>query len=354
MVYAVNNEDMTPVKQESAACPSTPSSALGARIAKYAYTSPAKSPARNRTPNPILNPTKTSPVVKLEAKVGASRSRANGQSGRVELVGRESPYFSPVVKTEQTEWTERSERGDRGDRGRGRDKGGPVEAEESLVPGPIAGPSRSTSTGGRTRNRDPDSVGLESTEGDLHLQNVKDEAVQDVPLRRSTRTISQLVSIEPFSEEIHRITSDSDSDSESESESDLSEPPPPRIQEEIPRRRQTRILASRASRDQRVLARSRARREDTSSEHDDDDDDEDIPPAPIITSSTSSPGSRPRSGTRNGNGNGVGGGRTRPRGYAGPEMYQHMRPLPDILAPDLDGTSRPLSTTLSDEEGRER
>jgi hypothetical protein len=29
-----------------------------------------------------------------------------------------------------------------------------------------------------------------------------------------------------------------------------------------------------------------------------------------------------------------------PRGYAAPEMYQHLRPLPDILAPGLDGMSR--------------
>jgi hypothetical protein len=32
-----------------------------------------------------------------------------------------------------------------------------------------------------------------------------------------------------------------------------------------------------------------------------------------------------------------------PRGYAAPEMYQHLRPLPDILAPGLDGMSRSSS-----------
>jgi hypothetical protein len=30
-----------------------------------------------------------------------------------------------------------------------------------------------------------------------------------------------------------------------------------------------------------------------------------------------------------------------PRGYAAPEMYQHLRPLPDLLAPGLDGESSP-------------
>jgi hypothetical protein len=32
-----------------------------------------------------------------------------------------------------------------------------------------------------------------------------------------------------------------------------------------------------------------------------------------------------------------------PRGYAAPEIYQHLRPLPDILAPGLDGMSRSSS-----------
>jgi hypothetical protein len=32
-----------------------------------------------------------------------------------------------------------------------------------------------------------------------------------------------------------------------------------------------------------------------------------------------------------------------PRGYAAPETYQHLRPLPDILAPGLDGKSRSSS-----------
>jgi hypothetical protein len=32
-----------------------------------------------------------------------------------------------------------------------------------------------------------------------------------------------------------------------------------------------------------------------------------------------------------------------PRGYAAPETYQHLRPLPDILAPELDGMSRSSS-----------
>jgi hypothetical protein len=27
----------------------------------------------------------------------------------------------------------------------------------------------------------------------------------------------------------------------------------------------------------------------------------------------------------------------KPRGYAGPETYQHLRPLPDLLVPELDG-----------------
>jgi len=29
----------------------------------------------------------------------------------------------------------------------------------------------------------------------------------------------------------------------------------------------------------------------------------------------------------------------KPRAYAGPEVYEHLRPLPDLLAPDLDGES---------------
>ena len=287
---------MTPIKQEHTPGPSTPSSLLGARIAKYAYTSPAKTPVRT--------PTKPSPIVKVEA--GGSDGLVNGRSGQV---GRASPYFSPIIKTD-------------GDVKDGR-HGVEEEEEDCLVPGPTAGPSRST--GERTRH--VSSNGLETPEGDL--PEIQD--VQDVPLRRSKRTISQMVSLEPLSDEIHQITS---SDSDPGSESDLSEPPPPisEIRQEIPQKRQTRILPSRASRDQRVLvesrsgsrARSRVRaieREDTSSE--DEDEDGDIPPAPVI--------STPRSRNRNG--------RTRPRGYAGPEMYQHMRPLPDILAPDLDGTS---------------
>jgi hypothetical protein len=34
-----------------------------------------------------------------------------------------------------------------------------------------------------------------------------------------------------------------------------------------------------------------------------------------------------------------------PRGYAAPEMYQHLRPLPDILGPGLDGMSRSSSVS---------
>jgi hypothetical protein len=34
-----------------------------------------------------------------------------------------------------------------------------------------------------------------------------------------------------------------------------------------------------------------------------------------------------------------------PRGYAAPEIYQHLRPLPDILAPWLDGMSRSSSVS---------
>jgi len=32
-----------------------------------------------------------------------------------------------------------------------------------------------------------------------------------------------------------------------------------------------------------------------------------------------------------------------PRGYAAPEIYQHLRPLPDLLAPGLDGMSHSFS-----------
>jgi hypothetical protein len=32
----------------------------------------------------------------------------------------------------------------------------------------------------------------------------------------------------------------------------------------------------------------------------------------------------------------------KPRAYAGPEVYEHLRPLPDLLVPDLDGESAAL------------
>lgn len=100
-------------------------------------------------------------------------------------------------------------------------------------------------------------------------------------------------------------------------------------------RRQTRIRSTRANRADRLL----------------------VNPEPISTAS-SSPRARARAGNRRSRVRGNEresrsgsdeeeypepemerrrNGRKRPRAYAGPETYQHMRPLPEILAPDLDG-----------------
>ena len=331
---------MTSIKKELEAGPSTPSSTLGARIAKYAYVTPTKSPVSR----PI-----SSPLVKVEQE--SERERV-------------SPYFARIIKTEPSGVNDAQRASTSAGPSRSVTRRDNVELQEENNPEqqPLR---RSTRERRMTLQPSPEAHGPEGPpRGDGRCR-----------IRNSTR--APLVKV---------ALNDNQEDEESASET-------PESQREMTRGRQTRIRQTRGDTSRRKtniqqpgdtnteirargsgsgsiaprtpIRRRRRSRENSgslSSEVDDDDDDDvGIPPAPTIPTSTRTAGSRPSprngnaNGTTNGNGSGDGGvtgfgfgggsGRKRARGYATPERYSHMNPLQDILAPDLDckTPSLPLS-----------